>query len=54
MGADMSDELVVEIGGLEFARYNGEWRFWCGCGDLVNLEDVVNDHCPNCEAATGE
>ena len=54
-----SEDTIVTIGGVEFIRHgdahgNAEWFLYCGCGDLVALEDVVHDHCANCHVLCQE
>lgn len=38
----------VELVEFTLIRFDGEWRLWCGCGDVIDLPDVVHGHCVNC------
>lgn len=43
------DPITVEFSGLTFIRWENEWRLWCGCGDVIDLDEVIEDgHCVNC------
>jgi hypothetical protein len=45
----LNDSLeTVELGEFTLIRMNDEWRLWCGCGDVIDLPDVIHGHCVNC------
>jgi len=56
MGTDPSIPSydTVELGEFTLIRWNDEWHLWCGCGDVIDLRDVVHGHCVNCHVTCPE
>ena len=49
MSEPLNDSLeTVELGEFTLIRMDDEWRLWCGCGDVIDLPDVIHGHCANC------